>query len=50
MDSKDLLLTTDMSVDNISVSVGYVSTSSFRRKFKQDTGLTPSQFRTKAAS
>ncbi len=48
--AKDLLLTTDMSVDNISVSVGYVSTSSFRRKFKQDTGLTPSQFRTKAAS
>lgn len=47
--AKDLLLTTDMSVDNISISVGYVSTSSFRRKFKQDTGLTPSQFRTKSA-
>lgn len=48
--AKDFLLTTDMSVDNISVSVGYVSTSSFRRKFKQETGLTPSQFRAKAAS
>lgn len=47
--AKELLLTTDMSVDNISVSVGYVSTSSFRRKFKQDTGVTPSQFRTKTA-
>lgn len=47
--AKELLLTTDMSVDNISVSVGYVSTSSFRRKFKQDTGVTPSQFRSKTA-
>lgn len=47
--AKELLLTTDMSVDNISISVGYVSTSSFRRKFKQDTGVTPSQFRAKSA-
>lgn len=46
--AKELLLTTDMSVDNVSVSVGYVSTSSFRRKFKQDTGVTPSQFRSRA--
>lgn len=46
--AKKLLLTTDMSVDNISISVGYVSTSSFRRKFKQDTGVTPSQFRAKS--
>ena len=45
--AKELLLTTDMSVDNISVSVGYVSTSSFRRKFKQDMGVTPSEFRSK---
>lgn len=48
--AKELLLTTDMSVDNISVSVGYVSTSSFRRKFKQDTGVTPSQFRARTTS
>lgn len=45
--AKELLLTTEMSVDNISVSVGYISTSSFRRKFKQDLGLTPSEFRSK---
>lgn len=48
--AKELLLTTDLSVDSISVSVGYVSTSSFRRKFKQDTGVTPSQFRSRNAS
>lgn len=45
--AKELLLTTDLSVDNISVSVGYISTSSFRRKFKQDMGVTPSEFRSK---
>ena len=41
----DLLLNTDMPIDTISVLVGYVNPSSFRRKFKQETGLTPSQFR-----
>ncbi|MBO5071059.1 MAG: helix-turn-helix transcriptional regulator [Roseburia sp.] len=43
--AKELLLTTRQSVDEISLAVGYVNTSSFRRKFKQETGLTPSQFR-----
>ena len=43
--AKDLLLHTDENIDSISVSVGYLNTSSFRRKFKQDTGQTPSAFR-----
>lgn len=40
-----LLLDTDMSIDEISIAIGYLNTSSFRRKFKQETGMTPSQFR-----
>ena len=28
-----------MSIDEISTSVGYLNTSSFRRKFKQETGV-----------
>lgn len=43
--AKELLKETDMPIDDISVSVGYINTSSFRRKFKQDIGMTPSQFR-----
>lgn len=43
--AKELLLNTDMSIDDISLAVGYVNTSSFRRKFKQTTGMTPSQLR-----
>ena len=43
--AKELLMNTDMSIDHISISVGYVNTSSFRRKFKQETGFTPSSFR-----
>lgn len=43
--AKELLLHTDMSIDEISKTVGYLNTSSFRRKFKQETGITPSQFR-----
>lgn len=44
--AQDLLLTTDMSIDEVSVAVGYLTPSSFRRKFKQETGLTPLQYRT----
>lgn len=44
--AKELLTTTDMSIDEISVAVGYLNPSSFRRKFKQETGITPSQYRT----
>ena len=43
--AKELLRDTDQSIDEISVAVGYLNASSFRRKFKQDTGLTPSQYR-----
>lgn len=43
--ASDMLLNTDMPVDTISGLVGYVNPSSFRRKFKQETGMTPSQFR-----
>lgn len=42
---KNLLLHTDMSIDQISMAVGYLNPSSFRRKFKQETGDTPSHFR-----
>lgn len=43
--AKELLSSTDMPIDEISVWVGYLNSSSFRRKFKQETGLTPSQYR-----
>jgi YesN/AraC family two-component response regulator len=42
--AQELLLHTDMSIDKISVSVGYINVSSFRRKFKQETGVSPSVF------
>lgn len=42
-----LLNDTDMTVDNVSSAVGYINVSSFRRKFKQETGKTPSQIRKK---
>ena len=41
----ELLNNSDMPIDEISVAVGYLNPSSFRRKFKQETGLTPLQFR-----
>ena len=43
--TKELLLETDMSIDAISASVGYNSTSGFRKKFKADVGMTPAQYR-----
>ena len=45
--AEELLSETDMNIDQISIQVGYLNTSSFRRKFKQETGLTPSQYRSK---
>lgn len=48
--AKELLRDTKQSIDEISEAVGYLNTSSFRRKFKQDTGLTPSQYREQEAS
>lgn len=46
--AKELLKTTNLSVEEISEAVGYLNPSSLRRKFKQETGLTPSQFRRSA--
>lgn len=43
--AQELMQTTELSIDEISLAVGYVNTSSFRRKFKQETGQTPSQYR-----
>lgn len=45
--AKSLLILTDMNIDQISVNVGYLNVSSFRRKFKQACGVTPSQYRDK---
>lgn len=47
--AKKLLLETDLSIDVISQEVGYLNTSSFRRKFKQETGVTPSAFRSQSS-
>ena len=44
------LLDTELSVDEISQAVGYLASTSFSRKFKQATGLTPSQYREKHAT
>ena len=44
--AKLLLKNTDKSIDEISIAIGYQNASSFRRKFKQETNLSPSQFRT----
>ena len=43
--AKELLDTTTMSIEEISVAVGYINSNSFRRKFKQETGISPSQYR-----
>ena len=43
--AQTLLRETNMSVEEISLAVGYLLATSFSRKFKQETGLTPSQYR-----
>lgn len=43
--AKELLKNTDMPIDTVSVEVGYLNPSSFRRKFKQTMGIAPSQYR-----
>lgn len=43
--AKELLKNTDMPIDEISVTVGYLNPSSFRRKFKQTMNVTPSHYR-----
>ena len=43
--AKELLRNSEMPIDEVAGAVGYLNASSFRRKFKQDTGYTPSQYR-----
>jgi transcriptional regulator GlxA family with amidase domain len=43
--AKDLLKTTEMSVDQITYRVGYVDVSSFCKLFKKVTQQTPSEYR-----
>ena len=43
--ASELLISSDLTIDEISVAIGYLNTSSFCRKFKQKTGVTPTQYR-----
>ncbi|HOJ10880.1 MAG TPA: AraC family transcriptional regulator [Clostridiales bacterium] len=43
--AKNLLSTTNMSLDEISVCVGYSHATYFSRKFKESTGYTPGEYR-----
>lgn len=47
--AKDLLLKTELSVQEIAVQVGYYSVSSFIRKFREKENVTPGQFKKKYA-
>lgn len=48
--AKSLLINTDYSVEIISQMVGYQTTSSFSRSFKESIGISPLQFRKKFCS
>ena len=43
--AKELLRRSDDPIDSIAQAVGYTNTLSFRRNFKEETGLTPSDWR-----
>lgn len=43
--AKELLADTELPIEEVSIRVGYSSLSGFRRKFKQDVGMTPTQYR-----
>ncbi|MGN0907296.1 MAG: helix-turn-helix domain-containing protein, partial [Bullifex sp.] len=43
--AKDLLSSTGLSVSEIAEKVGYYNLSSFTRRFKQSTGISPTEFR-----
>lgn len=43
--AKKLLRETSQTIEEICVAVGYENVSSFRRKFKKELGITPSQYR-----
>ncbi len=44
-ETKRLLHNPELTIDMIGVSIGYPNTRSFRRKFKQETGFSPSEYR-----
>jgi len=43
--AKELLRSTSKPIEEICLDVGYENVSSFRRKFKKELGVTPSQYR-----
>ncbi len=43
--ARELLETTDLSIENIAESIGYVDYSAFRKLFKKTMGCTPSSYR-----
>jgi transcriptional regulator GlxA family with amidase domain len=43
--AKQMLTSTDLSIEQITVAVGYVDVSSFRRLFRQSIGLSPTLYR-----
>ncbi|SFS57437.1 AraC family transcriptional regulator [Paenibacillus sp. BC26] len=47
--AKDLLLLSEMKIQEIATSVGYTTLSSFNRSFKKISGVTPTEFRRNAA-
>ena len=42
--AKELLISTELGLNDIPLQVGYLNVSSFIRRFKQLTGLTPGQY------
>ena len=48
--AKRLLESEPIGIDEVSASVGYEDTNSFRRLFKRNTGLTPAIYRRKFAA
>lgn len=46
--AKELLLTTDAKITEVCFESGFTSHSNFLRLFKEDTGLSPKEYRTKA--
>lgn len=46
-EAKQILETSDRSIDNVSMDVGYSDSGFFRRLFKRQVGLSPSQYRRK---
>lgn len=48
--AKDLLTTTDMKVSSISQEVGFTNVSTFIRSFRNETGITPGEYRKQQAT